>query len=266
VRITSLIQVIEKIAPPAMMESWDKSGVQTASARSEINHLAVMLEPSPANIAQAISLGADFLLAHHPLTLQPRLPDRLDDYHAALSLLFKADLPLYSAHTPLDCNPNGPARWLARKFDLRGTEILEKTGRIALSDLKGEQDYGLGFAGDLPEPLPYDEFCGRLALYAETSSWRGIGTKPALVSRLACCPGSGSDLADLAQTRGAEVFISGDVRYHTALSFKLHVIDLGHFQLEEIMMRECAAALARELPALRTSFIPGRDPFTFERI
>ncbi|MCL1890171.1 MAG: Nif3-like dinuclear metal center hexameric protein [Desulfovibrionaceae bacterium] len=265
-KINDLIKIIEKIAPLSLAESWDKSGMQVASHRQKITHLAVTLEPLPQNISQALEIGADFLLAHHPLALQPRFPDQTDSYHSVLSMLFKADLPLYSAHTSMDCNPLGPARWLAHSFKLRRPETLAKIGRAVLPGFeeKGEQDYGPGFVGDLPSPIAYAEFCHQLAGHTGSDNWRSSGPEVEIVARLACCPGSGGDLAEKAMEAGAQVFISGDIRYHAALTFGLRVIDLGHFSLEESMMKICASKLADMLPEIKVSFIPGRDPFTIE--
>ena len=63
------------------------------------------LDPTPESIRIALSGGAEMILAHHPLTMEGRFTDRLDSYHEVLSLLFRANVPLYSAHTSLDANP-----------------------------------------------------------------------------------------------------------------------------------------------------------------
>ncbi len=266
-KVSEIIKVIEKIAPIALAESWDKSGMQVAAFRKQAAHVAVMLDPLPKYMAQALDMGADFILSHHPLSLQARFPDAADDYHEALSLLFKADVPLYSAHTSLDCNPAGPVRWLAEAFALKNVRLLEVSGQTPLPgrEQAGAVDYGLGFSGELPSPLPYDEFCKQLAAHAQKSDWRSSGPKPAWVSCMACCPGSGSDLAGIAKSAGADVFVSGDVKYHAALGFEINVIDIGHFQMEEIMMRNLARQLEPLLDEVKVSFIPGVDPFTFER-
>ncbi|MDR2050580.1 MAG: Nif3-like dinuclear metal center hexameric protein [Deltaproteobacteria bacterium] len=268
-KIYELINIIEKTAPLNLAESWDKSGMQVASFREEIFHPAIMLDPLPRNIRQALDSGADFLLAHHPLTLQPRFPDSPGDYHTVLSLLFKADVPLYSAHTSLDCNPSGPVRWLAEEFNLRSTRLLAENGLAALPGREEQKKYpfGFGFVGDLPLALPYAEFCRKLALVTGKNAWRSCGAKPAQVRRLACCPGSGGDLAAAALAAGADVFITGDLRYHAVLSGAPHMLDLGHFQLEEIMMRRFAADLDAMLSTgnIEVTFISGSDPFIFER-
>ena len=265
-KISDIIDVIEKTAPLGLAAPWDKSGPQVAAFRQEAAHVAVMLDPILPSLLQAQAAGADFMLAHHPLSMEPRYPDAAGNYHAVLSLLFKADLPLYSAHTSLDSNPLGPVRWLARKFGLTGLEVLEVGGQAVLPTQVSEepQDYGFGFVGDLPEPMAYPAFSKKLAAYAQKQNWRSCGPRPELVRRLACCPGSGGGMAELALKAGADIFITGDMRYHAALEAGVHIIDIGHFQLEEIMMREFAALLRQDLPGVQVTFIAGSDPLSFD--
>lgn len=263
-KILDIINVVEKTAPLGLAAAWDKSGMQVAAFRQEALHMAVMLDPILTNIEKALDLGADFILAHHPLSMEPRYPDVPGDYHSTLSLLFRADVPLYSAHTSLDANPLGPVRWLAEKLELARVEVLEVEGRSALPDQNGEQDYGFGFIGDLPEAMPYAAFSKKLAACAQKQAWRSCGPRPGTIRRVACCPGSGGSMASLAKNAGADVFITGDLRYHAALESAVHVIDIGHFQLEEIMMREFAALLGPQLPGVKISFIEGSDPLSFD--
>ena len=62
---SELIALIERTAPLAIAAPWDKSGVQVASARQDINRLAVCLDPTPESIRIALSGGAEMILAHH---------------------------------------------------------------------------------------------------------------------------------------------------------------------------------------------------------
>lgn len=86
---SELIALIERTAPLAIAAPWDRSGVQVASARQDINRLAVCLDPTPESIRIALSGGAEMILAHHPLTMEGRFTDRLDSYHEVLSLVFR---------------------------------------------------------------------------------------------------------------------------------------------------------------------------------
>jgi dinuclear metal center YbgI/SA1388 family protein len=251
-----LIAVIENIAPPAAAAAWDVSGVQVASRRDRIARLAVLLDPTLPALAAAAADGADFILTHHPLALRPRFPNAADDYTDILTLLLSGGIWLYSAHTSLDGNPDGPVRWLAGEFALRDVRLLEPSpdGR-----------YGFGFAGLLPAPLAYGDFCARLGGILRRSRWQACGAQPETIRLLACCPGSGGDLIPLARSAGAEVFITGDLKYHSALdaSGRLPLaLDVGHFCLEEEMMRRFAVLLQEELP-VPVAFYPGQDPFIY---
>ena len=66
---------------------------------------------------------------------------------------------------------------------------------------------------------------------------------------------------------GADVFVTGDVKYHAALDARdggLRVLDVGHFVLEEEMMRRFAERLAAEL-SVPVRFFAGSDPLEGER-
>lgn len=267
-KILEIIKLIEKTAPLNLALGWDKSGLQVAAYREEISHVAVMLDPLLDNIIKSLEIGADFILAHHPLAIQPRFADCLDNYHTILSVLFKNDLPLYSAHTSLDSNPHGPVRWLAKALGLDNISLLEVGGEAVLpgQEARGAQEYGLGFVGDLHTDMPYQDFCTLLAQAVEKNNWRSSGPLPEKVRRVGCCPGSGADMAEEAKALGADVYITGDARYHMALDFKINVIDIGHFQVEEIMMRKFAELLQTQLGGVQVSFIPGKDPFNFVTI
>ncbi|MDR0828411.1 MAG: Nif3-like dinuclear metal center hexameric protein [Desulfovibrio sp.] len=263
-RILELISIVERYAPPEAAASWDVSGIQVASFAADCSSVAVTLEPDPEILRAAADAGADFILTHHPLSMQPRFPNRANAYLAVLSLLCARGIPLYSAHTSLDANPKGPAQSLARELNLQDAEVLEP-----YADRPGsEQVFGFGFCGRLPETLAYADFCRRLGKIIDPGAGRVCGPVPARVSRLACCPGAGASLIPRAAAAGVDLFITGDIRYHSALEaceLGLCVLDVGHFVLEEMMMNRFAALLARVLP-VPVRFFPGRDPFSPARM
>lgn len=262
VKAFDIITLIESMAPPGFAASWDHSGVQVAAPREDIGGLAVVLDPTLESLGRAADTGADFILSHHPLLLRPRYPDRADEYLSILSLLLGRGIWLYSAHTTLDANPEGPVRWLAHELGLQSLEILESAARSGADAPRS----GFGFCGVLPTALPYEDFCSALAAAMNRHAWQACGPKPSRVFRVACCPGSGSGLLADAAASGADVFITGDVKYHAALEagpLGLRVLDVGHFALEEEMMRRFAAQLALALP-LPVRFVPGGDPVTVE--
>ncbi len=257
--VSSIIAHIEQTAPLSIAAGWDHSGIQTPCWRTDISHLAVCLDPHPESIQKALELGADMILSHHPLTLSPRFTDKMDNYTRALHLLFRADVPLYSAHTSLDANPRGPSGWLARELGLTDVSILEPTGTLEDPVTGDLFECGFGLVGNVASPRSIDEILA--LIYPAAPRLAGLRDTSCRPSRVAICPGSGGSLANAAASAGAELFITGDIKYHDALDMPLPVLDVGHFSLEERMMQLFAQKLQTELAKICCSFIPSEDPF-----
>ncbi|MBQ7738374.1 MAG: Nif3-like dinuclear metal center hexameric protein [Desulfovibrionaceae bacterium] len=252
--IKELIHRIESVAPLEAAAQWDLSGLQVACHRTHIQKMAVCLDPTPQTITKALKTNPDFILAHHPLTLKPSLPRKLDNYHETLRMLLTSDVALYSAHTSLDVNSAGPAGWLATELDLQGVQVLKP-------NILGAQ-FGFGLVGDLKTPLDTQTFLSRISKLITVPEATVIGTPPQVINRVAYCTGSGASLLELAAKSQADIFITGDVKYHAALDSQIFVLDVGHHSLEEEMMRRLANLLSKSLNSIDVTFIPSSSPYT----
>ncbi len=276
-KIHEVIAVIEAIAPPTMAAAWDKCGVQVASHREKVHCVALCLDPTPQSVRRAVDLGAQVIVSHHPLLLKGRLPDKLDAYHEVLRTLFINDVTLYAAHTSLDvsvtggkstrivenegqtsCNTmqhpfQGPAAWLLRELGLQHGAVL---------DLVSSDDIltGYGLVGDMPKPSTFTDIVQCLHRHIDMSTATVCGEIPSNISRVAYCTGSGSSLAEKAAAQGADIFITGDVKYHSALESPLCMLDVGHHGLEEEMMRRFVSLLESRLPEISVVFVPSESP------
>jgi dinuclear metal center YbgI/SA1388 family protein len=142
-------------------------------------------------------------------------------------------------------------------------------------------EVGYGQVGDLPAALSVEEFYRRLeqALFARQRpmpagpvaakgiAWAECGPRPEAIRRVAYCTGSGGSLIPAAFTAGADVFICGDVKHHAAMEAPGLVLDVGHFILEEEMMR----LLCQELHDAAggkadVRFFAGASPFRFRAL
>lgn len=229
--------------------------MQVAALRQDVDHMALCLDPTPTSVGAALELGARLVCSHHPLLMQGRLPCVADAYHQTLSLLFRHDAALYAAHTSLDANPAGPAGWLADALDLRGRAVLD-----SFCSPPDGGSRGFGLAGDLPEPTSLAALLERLNGLFPLDNAALCGPEPRHVRRVAYCTGSGASLAQAARNHGADVYITGDVKYHAALEAPLCILDVGHHSLEEEMMRRFARRLTARLPQVRVSFIASASP------
>ncbi len=105
---------------------------------------------------------------------------------------------------------------------------------------------GIGRIGTLEEPMP---LCGLEARVAEAlgeDALRMWGDPGRMVSRVAVCGGSGGDLVETAAARGADVYITSELRHHQVLaarSLGLALIDATHAATETPGMRLFARRL-----------------------
>lgn len=112
------------------------------------------------------------------------------------------------------------------------------------------EPYGLGRVGELPEPQPLDEFARRVkeALGLPAIACAGDPNWP--VRRVAVCGGSGGSLTGRAKAVGADVLVTGDVKYHdvqAAVHTGLAVIDAGHAGTENPVVGALASYLQEKL-------------------
>lgn len=247
------IALLQKYAPLSAAAEWDNSGMQVVGVKDKIERVAVALDPSVATVDAAVAFNADFILCHHPLSFKPQSLSVHTNYSKIVRTLMQNGTHLYSAHTSLDANPAGPSCWLADEFKLTGLKMLEPVA---------DSEYGFGFAGDLPGAIRFDDFLFMLKSFLPPSSWSICGEKPSSIKTVACCPGSGGSFWTNAKELGADIYITGDVKYHVALDAEICILDVGHFSLEEEMMRRFAQILASEAKGLEFKYFAAKDPIT----
>ena len=126
--------------------------------------------------------------------------------------------------------------------------------------------YGFGCAGRLATPVSAERFTEQVAALLNIRGWNEIGLRPETLSTVAYCPGSGADFASAAFGAGADVFLTGDVKYHQAQQVESlgWTLDVGHFSLEEHMMSSWAERLSEEFldEHIAVAFFPGNNPLT----
>jgi dinuclear metal center YbgI/SA1388 family protein len=130
-------------------------------------------------------------------------------------------------------------------------------------------DTGLGRIGRLALPLPLAELGARVKAALGCHSVRLTGELERPVHKLAVCGGSGAGLIQEAKRRGADVLVTGDVRYHDARlaeELGLALIDAGHFATEVLAVAGLVAALGKQAAANQwpleiIAYEDERDPF-----
>lgn len=112
---------------------------------------------------------------------------------------------------------------------------------------------GLGRIGVLKEPMMLKDFCEFVKQCLNVKNVRVTGDLLTHVSKVAVCGGAGSDLISVAKFAGADVYVTGDVKYHDAIDAKalgLTVIDAGHFNTENLMIPVLADYISEQAKAI----------------
>ncbi len=106
------------------------------------------------------------------------------------------------------------------------------------------REFGLGRMGRLAAPEPFAAFAARVKTALGLSQIRVAGPTDREVATVAVCGGSGASL--LSAAAGADVFVTGDVKYHEALEAAaagLTMVDAGHFATERPVVEALVAHL-----------------------
>lgn len=109
---------------------------------------------------------------------------------------------------------------------------------------------GLGRIGSLSKAVTLSDWALTVSRQLGSSSIRYVGEPSRLIRKVAICSGSGASLLRDAVRSGADVLLTGDVKYHEAREAEaqgLALLDAGHFATEIIMVEAIRNFLASSL-------------------
>ena len=130
---------------------------------------------------------------------------------------------------------------------------------------------GLGRIGKLAQQTTLGEFAARVKESLGCDHLRLIGADQMPIRKVALCGGSGAFLLQTAHRQGADVLVTGDVKYHEARQAEelgIALIDAGHFATEQLMIEQVTQSLqaaARQLNwgVAFEAYTGEEDPFRF---
>src|SRR5262249_22073098 len=119
---------------------------------------------------------------------------------------------------------------------------------------------GAGRIGSLPASLTLDEMARKVQQFLGGGAVQLVGEPGTEVQRVAIICGSGDEFLGNAVRAGADVFLTGEVRYHDCLAARAQTLALclpGHHATERFAMDELARRLHQHWPDLEV--FPSRD-------
>ncbi len=195
-----LVSKIEKIAPLETQEDWDCSGWIVDTKNSEVNKVMLALTITDDIVNQAKQRGCDIIISHHPMFTVP--------------LKYK-DINIYASHTPMDKAKGGTTETLIQELGYNDIEFINDFVRRVQTDIS---------VNDFRKKL--DRISKNVRLINNNSAEH--------INKIDFCAGSG---ADFIECTDADAFVTGDLKYHTAVETSKVVFDIGHFESEILVLK-----------------------------
>lgn len=136
--VKKIVSYLEDIAPESLAMPGDSVGLQLGNPEAEVNKVLISLDPDENTVKEALSIGAEMLVTHHPLfyhklsSINEASPEGM-----VISSAIRNRISIFSAHTNFDSAIQGVSYQLAHKlgFSTEKADILEVTGSEELLKL-----------------------------------------------------------------------------------------------------------------------------------
>jgi dinuclear metal center YbgI/SA1388 family protein len=126
ITIGDVVKHLEALAPPAFQEDYDNSGLITGDTNLAVTSVVVTLDCTEEVVHEAIALGANLIIAHHPIVFRglKKLTGRNYVERTVIKAI-KHDIAIYAIHTNLDNVYAGVNRKIAERIGLVNLRILK---------------------------------------------------------------------------------------------------------------------------------------------
>ncbi len=247
IRVVDVLGALEGAAPSRYAADYDNVGFLVGRGEREVTRAIVALDITSRAIDEAIEIGANLIIAHHPVIFNAR--KSVTDADATGNLLLRLIENKISAicmHTNLDCAHGGVNDALAAALGIETISPIEQAD---------DEGIGGGRYGYIAEKCDVAEF---LEIVCNGLSANGLryfdAGRP--VHKVAVGGGScGSYLGHVAAL-GCDTFVTADVKHDTFLTAEelgINIIDAGHFATEDVVCPRLCEIVKDAFPTLDIS-------------
>lgn len=255
-KLENIKQILDLKLDKNLADAWDNCGLLIGRMDKEVERILLALELTPGVLTEAKEKKCDMILTHHPVIFSG-LKAIVDNQGSNLVYqAIQSDVAVYSAHTNFDKIVGGLNDYVASLLGAKETRVLDS----------GEEAIVRIFNIEEREP---EDFLKLVKKVLKIESLRLIGPAKEKIKRVGLVTGAGSSYAKLAFENGADIFITGDVKYHEAMDFKQQgqtVMDAGHFETEKIFPEAMAAFIRTNIKELNLELLESKveeSPFHY---
>ena len=222
-KIAEIYQILDEIAPFEAQESWDNSGLLLGNMDDEFDKIYASIDLD-SNLIKKIEKNS-LIITHHPLIFKGLKSLNPSIYPSNLIYeIIKKDIKLISMHTNFD-------KFVLNKFiadEILGYQITEIRDFLVFFEVNKS----------------FDEFAKEIKQKLKISNLRVVKAG-GFIKTATLCTGSG---ADLLGSFKSNCFLTGDIKYHSALESlenKISLIDINHFESEAYFGQSLAKNLQK---------------------
>ncbi|MBR1456309.1 MAG: Nif3-like dinuclear metal center hexameric protein [Oscillospiraceae bacterium] len=235
-KVYEIFEYLCELAPLELQLDFDNAGFLVGHRNALVSDALVALDITDDVIEEALALGAELIVSHHPVIWDPIKALTDCEPNSRALRLAENHLAAICMHTNLDIAQGGVNDVLMARL---GGCVEDKF-----------ESSGCGRIGRLAEPLAFAQFLHNCkeALHANGLRYYDAG-RP--VSRLAVMGGAGADMIEDAWRAGCDTYVTSDIKYHQfqkAVDFHINLIDADHFCTENPVMDTVTQRLCKRFP------------------
>ncbi|MEZ6067744.1 MAG: Nif3-like dinuclear metal center hexameric protein [Planctomycetaceae bacterium] len=258
--VADWITELERFAPPALAEQWDNVGLLIGDRSQSAHRVLTCLTLTPDVAAEAIAVGAELVVTHHPVLFKATQRITADTPEGAMLLaLIRNGAAVYSPHTAFDSTWDGINQSIAERLSLceieplvsctiEERERLESTAEVATGD---RRPVGRGRLGRLKTPIALADLADVVGQRLRAGGVQFVGEPTRIVSRVGIACGAAAGFLKDARRLGCDAFITGEARFHDCLEARTSGVGMilpGHYATERPAVEELARRLADRFP------------------
>ena len=238
VTVQQILGLLQTLAPSELACSWDNVGL-LVDVSVPVSHVLTTLDITAAVVQEAVENDCQLIVSHHPVIFNPL---RTVQPQNIIYALVQSGIAVISAHTNLDmAYPYGVNDALCRKLGLQNVRGILK---------EGETD--IAYMGELPEEMTTEDFAAHIKEALGLSAVRCTAVSK-MLRTVAVVGGAGGDYALAAQAKGADAFVTGEVKHHEAIAAQqagLALYEAGHYHTELPYRKRLKAYLDTACPGV----------------
>lgn len=237
-KVKDILEFLNKTAPFSTGESFDNIGLLIGKKLQKATNILIAVDLTRELVEKAVSEKNDLIITHHPYIFEPM--KKIED--PLIIDLIKNDISYIALHTNYDH---------ARLND-EFSKLLHLQNVTKIHE--GDNGGFYGGIGVLNPPMKAEDYIDLLKREFNLTTVRTVGDREDNISKVAYGNGSTGDFIDETMSLDCDVYVTGEVKYHDAVSYHnkgFFVIELGHYESESFFAEDLKMLLEKEYPILK---------------